>query len=130
MGIDNCLSVPSLSPRSSFRSSPRLCALWAVDWEELRHATLTVRVRLTETGAAQILTPAPDNLLAKRLAEKESMTSISVGNGLDTPAGMRYNSPPSSTLSVAWSDFFCEEHGGHSQSESSWVCCVLLLSSS
>ena len=38
---------------------------------------------------AQILTPAPDNLLAKRLAEKESMTSIAVGNGLDTPAGMR-----------------------------------------
>jgi len=37
----------------------------------------------------QILTPAPDNLLAKRLAEKESMTSISVGNGLDTPAGMK-----------------------------------------
>ena len=40
--------------------------------------------------AMQILTPAPDNLLAKRLAEKESMTSISVGNGLDTPAGMKY----------------------------------------
>lgn len=43
----------------------------------------------------QILTPAPDNLLAKRLAEKESMTSISVGNGLDTPAGMRCLSQPS-----------------------------------
>ena len=59
----------------------------------------------------QILTPAPDNLLAKRLAEKESMTSISVGNGLDTPAGMRYPSPSSSSLLVAWSILFYGEHG-------------------
>jgi len=46
-------------------------------------------MRVIALPSMQILTPAPDNLLAKRLAEKESMTSISVGNGLDTPAGMK-----------------------------------------
>ena len=84
---------------------------WAVDWEEFQQAVLTLRARLTERGAVQILTPAPDNLLAKRLAEKESMTSISVGNGLDTPAGMRYPTALSSTLLVAGSVLFHGEHG-------------------
>ena len=98
--------APQASPRPLTPSSQRLCALRAVGWEGGTaggtDGGLGKRYVANLTGlcAKQILTPAPDNLLAKRLAEKESMTSISVGNGLDTPAGMRYLSAPSSTLSV------------------------------
>ena len=99
---DDQLSVPS-HPSRPLTTLSGLYMHWAVDWEEFQQAVLTLRARLTERGAVQILTPAPDNLLAKRLAEKESMTSISVGNGLDTPAGMRYPTAPSSTLLVAGS---------------------------
>ena len=79
-------------------------------WQGILQALLIVWAKGDSLCALQILTPAPDNLLAKRLAEKESMTSISVGNGLDTPAGMRYLLAPS-MIAVVWSVFFYGQHG-------------------